>query len=91
MFHKTLFISCATLGSGGAERVLSVLSKPFAEEYDKVVYLLWLHHPVFYQIDRRVEIVDIEKEAKSKNILKKMWWVRKFVQKNKPDLILSFL
>lgn len=88
---KTLFVSCATLGSGGAERVLSILSTPFAGEYGRVVYLLWLHHPVFYQIDERVEIVDITRKTQTNNIIKKMAWFRQYVKVEKPDLILSFL
>lgn len=88
---KKLFVSCATLGSGGAERVLSILSTPFADEYERVIYLLWLHHPQFYKIDERVEIVDITQKAQSNNILKKMVWFRRFVKAEKPDLILSFL
>lgn len=91
MKKKTLFVSDATLYSGGAERVLSVLSSHFADEYERVVYILWLHYPIFYEIDDRVEIVDIEERSGKKNILQKMWWFRQYVIKEKPDLILSFL
>ena len=88
---KKLFISCATLGSGGAERVLSVLSKPFADEYDSVEYLLWLHCPFFYTVDERVKIVEIPEKAGTNNILLKMLWFRRYVRKESPNLILSFL
>lgn len=91
MKRKTLFVSNATLYSGGAERVLSVLSGHFADEYERVVYILWLHYPIFYEIDDRLEIVDIEERSGKKNILQKMWWFRQYVIKEKPDLILSFL
>ena len=91
MKNKTLFVSCATLGSGGAERVMSILSKPFADEYERVEYILWLHHPLFYTINERIKIVDITKEVGTNNIFKKMWWFRGYVKKERPDLILSFL
>lgn len=91
MLSKKIFISCATLGSGGAERVISVLSSPFAFHYDNVKIILWISAPIFYEIDPRVEIVDVEKEAKSTNLLKKMLWFRKYISKESPDLILSFL
>ena len=91
MLSKKIFISCATLGSGGAERVISVLSSPFASHYDNVKIILWISAPIFYEIDPRVEIVDVEKEAKSTNLLKKMLWFRKYISKESPDLILSFL
>lgn len=91
MLSKKIFISCATLGSGGAERVISVLSSPFASHYDNVKIILWISAPIFYEIDPRVEIVDVEMEAKSTNLLKKMLWFRKYISKESPDLILSFL
>lgn len=89
--NRTLLVSIATLGSGGAERVLSVLSKPFSDEYNRVEYVLWLHYPVFYTIDKRVKIVDITKEAGTDNIVKKLLWFRRYVRRQRPDLILSFL
>lgn len=89
--RKHLYISCATLQSGGAERVISVLSGPFAEHFDKVKILLWISAPIFYNIDPRVEIVDIEKEAKTNNIVRKMLWFRSYIKKDAPDLLLSFL
>lgn len=86
-----IIISCASLGSGGAERVLSILSTPLADEFDSVTYVMWRDTPVFYQIDERVQLISIEKESGSKNELKKMLWFRKFVVKNNPDLLLSLL
>lgn len=86
-----LYISCATLGSGGAERVISVLSTPFADHYDTVKVCTWITAPVFYQVDNRVEVVDIEQESKSTNILKKMAWFRQYIKIEAPDLLLSFL
>ena len=91
MQKKTLLISCATLSAGGAERVLSILSTPFAEAYERVIYVMWLHAQVFYSIDKRVELVDMENVVGSKNIVKKMWWFRKYVKHEQPDLVLSFL
>lgn len=91
MKDKTLFVSCATLGPGGAERVMSVLSKQFADEYVRVEYILWLHHPIFYEIDERVKVIDIPKEVGTNSIVKKMWWFRGYIKKERPDLILSFL
>lgn len=89
--RKKLYISCATLKSGGAERVISVLSGPFSEHFEKVKIFLWISAPIFYNIDTRVDIIDIEKKAKSKNILRKMIWFRSYIKKDAPDLLLSFL
>lgn len=50
-----LIVSCATLAAGGAERVLSILSKPLADRYDTVIYVMWLDVPIFYDTDKRVK------------------------------------
>lgn len=86
-----LIISCATLAAGGAERVLSTLSTSFADKYDTVIYVMWLNVPIFYNMDERVKIHSIEKEVGSKNDVKKMLWFRSFIQKERPDILLSFL
>lgn len=86
-----IFVSCGSLGSGGAERVISILSKPLADYYDDVRIVLWLDRPVFYSISPQVTIINIEKESGSKSIIGKMRWFRMYVINEKPDLILSFL
>ncbi len=86
-----LIVSGATLAAGGAERVLSVLSTPLADRYDTVIYVMWLDVPIFYDIDKRVRKVCIEKEVGSKSDIKKMLWFRKFIKKEQPDILLSFL
>ena len=86
-----LVISCVSLTCGGAERVISILSKEFASRYDAVKIVMWKDAPVFYEIDKRIEVVSIEKEISSCNYVKKIWWFRKFVKKTRPSLVLSFL
>ena len=71
--------------------MLSVLSTPFAQEFDDVTYVMWLKSKVFYQIDPRVRLISIEEEVGSKSVLKKMKWFRAFVSKERPNVILSFL
>ena len=89
--NKKIVVSIATLGSGGAERVLSVLSKPLAEKFDSVTYVTWLDAPVFYPIDENVKLISIPKEIGTAKELERMRWFRKFVKSEKPDLVLSFL
>ena len=88
---RKLFISCGSMITGGAERVVSVLTTPFANHYETVKLCLWVTAPIFYPVDKRVSIIDIEKEAGSKNTIKKMLWLRRYIQSEAPDLILSFL
>ena len=86
-----LLVSCGTLASGGAERVLSILSKSFADTFDDVIYLTWIDMPDFYPLDDRVKRVCVERECGSKNIINKSLWFRKFICSENVSLILSFL
>lgn len=88
---KRLFVSCVSLACGGAERVLSILSYSFAEKYDDVRFIMWKDFPIFYKINDKITIVNIEKECGSNNTIKKMLWFRGYISKNHPNLILSFL
>lgn len=85
-----ILIFCSSLGSGGAERVLSILSTPFAEHYDEVEFVMWYDIPVFYQIDPRVKLTCVEKMCGSSSTPKKMLWFRRYVKHDKPSLMLSF-
>lgn len=87
---RKIFFLCASLQSGGAERVLSVLSKPLADHYDMVEYLMWYEKPIFYKIDPRVHLLSIEKECGSKNKIKKTLWFRHYILANKPNLLIPF-
>jgi len=86
-----LIVSIATLSTGGAERVVSVLSAPLAEKFDSVTYVMWVGSTPFYPIDGQVRLISIPKEIGSNNELKRMRWFRHFVKSEKPDLVLSFL
>lgn len=89
-----LIVCTGTLMSGGAERVLSILSKPFADTFDEVEYIMWLdakYPDVFYRIDKRVKITRISIESNSVKLVDHIRWFRKHVKRNKPDVILSFM
>lgn len=86
-----LLVSCGTLMSGGAERVLSVLSKSFADNYDEVIYLTWIDAPDFYPLDNRIKRICVERECNSKALIKKALWFRNYVKHSNFSLILSFL
>ena len=89
-----LIVCTGSLMSGGAERVLSILSTPFADAYDSVEYVLWLdarYSDVFYKIDPRVKITRISQASHSNGILHHLKWFRHHVKKEKPDAILAFM
>lgn len=86
-----LLISCATLGHGGAERVLSILSHAFADSFDEVIYLMWLKDNIFYEIDSRIRLVFLPDLSGHNNRYRELYTFRKFIKNENPDLILSFL
>lgn len=86
-----IIFSVGTLSSGGAERVISILSNSFVQKRNEVTIMVWISAPVFYKLDDRVKIIDIQKECGSSNIVKKALFFRKYIKNKKPDILLSFL
>lgn len=86
-----LIVSCGSLSSGGAERVLSVLSYHFVNEYKNVTYILWKHADIFYDIDEKVKIIDIEQLLNTTNEFRKILWFRSYIKNHSNSILLSFL
>ena len=86
---KVLFF-CPALIAGGLERVLSVLSGALASHFDEVTYITWHDFPVFYDIDKRVNVVCAEKEIGSHSAWKRTKWLRRYVKVENPDVLISF-
>lgn len=79
-----------TLMQGGAERVISILSKKMIEKGMDVSILLYYDREIVYDIDPNIKITVVERETQSKNILKNIFWIRNFITK-KADVLISFL
>lgn len=89
---KKVVIFIGTLSYGGAERVISILSKSLLEYVDNVEIILYYDKDICYEIDKRIVIKVIDKEnIKSKNIFFKLLWFRKYIVKSNPDIVISFL
>lgn len=87
---KRIVIFNGTLMQGGAERVISILSKKMAEMGIDVQILLYHDKPIFYEIDSKVKITVVERESKSKNVAKNILWLRKYFSES-ADVVISFL
>lgn len=87
---KKIVIFNGTLMQGGAERVISILSKKMAEMGIDVQILLYHDKQVFYEIDSKVKITVVERESESKNVARNILWLRKFFSEN-ADVVISFL
>jgi len=86
-----LLVSIASLGTGGAERVLSVLSKSLADNFEAVQYVLWEGGEPFYPVDERVKIVSLPDFSGKNGRNLQMMTFRRIVKSVKPDMVLSFL
>lgn len=76
-----------TLASGGAERVISILSNNLCTQYEKVEIICLRKHIVFYNIDPRIKIVFAEEY--SKNWFSKILWLRQYIKKD--DVVVAFM
>ena len=87
---KRLVIFTGALMQGGAERVISILSHRMIDAGFQVEILVLRDKEIFYTFDPRVKITVAEKETDSKNLLKNLFFIRRYFRKN-ADVILSFL
>lgn len=86
-----IIISCGTMQQGGAERVISILTKKFLDKGHEVELLLYYDRPLFYEIDERVKVVIDEEHIGKVNPLKHILWRRNYIKESSPDVIVSFL
>lgn len=85
-----------SMGKGGAERVISILSHYFAQDgYDVVVTTLWKAEEE-YMLDKKVRRIHVgltqeeEKKGRLYKAMVRMLRYRRCIQKEKPDIVISF-
>ena len=87
---KLLFVT-STLTSGGAERVISLLANEFSKrDYDVEMIALTSISPDFYKLNEQVRFIHADK-ACGGGLLKELWWFRKHVKQEKPDVVIAFM
>ena len=86
-----LIVTIARLGSGGAERVLSILSGPLANHFDEVIYVIWDGGTIYYTLDNRIRLLSLPDCSHCKGRMQQIPTFRRIVKQETPDLILSFL
>ena len=89
MSNRYMFF-VGTLGNGGAERVISILSGQMVKQGMDVEIVTYYDRPVFYQVDSRVKITAVEACTKSNNKLKNLLWLRRYFKEN-AKIVISFL
>lgn len=87
---KRCIFFCASLEQGGAERVISLLSGALAEQGKSIEIVMYFNREIYFQIDSRVKITSVERESKSTNIVRNIFWLRSYFRAH-ACLICSFL
>ena len=80
----------ANLGSGGAERVISLLANQFCLRGHEVEIIFFRDRLIFYELDERVKVVISGEECHSDAMWRKMLWLRKYIKTTKPDVVVPF-
>ena len=78
----------ASLGSGGAERVVSLLANKMVEREHQVEIICLKFNDVYYQTDSRVKVTLAMQQTQ--NRLTEVFWLRKFIKKQNPDVVIPF-
>ena len=88
--NKKIIFFIGTLGNGGAERVVSILTRKYFSMGLPVEIVLYYDQEPFYDIHPDVKITYIERETKSTKLLKNLRWLRRYIVEN-ADVVVSFL
>ena len=85
-----------SMGRGGAERVVSILSKSFADRGDEVVVATQWYSENEYELGEKVRRISVglteedEKQGRLKRAWIRLWRLRNCIKKESPDLVISF-
>ena len=86
---RTMFF-VSSLGDGGAQRVISILSEKMAQSDMDVEIVTYLDVPIIYTINPKVKVTCVEKCTGKKDIVRNLLWLRSYFKKY-AKIVLSFL
>ena len=79
----------ASLGSGGAERVVSLLANRMAEMGHQVEIICLMYDDVYYQTKPEVTLTVVPRVCPG-NLIKRLFWLRRYVQKSGTEVCVAF-
>ncbi len=88
--NKKIMFFTGFLKEGGAERVISIVSRQLVDDGYDVEILMYRDDTVFYAVDPGVKLTFLERETGSRNIFRNIIWLRRYLKKS-GRTILSFL
>ena len=83
-----IIFTIASLGSGGAERVVSLLANKMVEQGHQVEIICLKFNDVYYQLHPEVKVTLAMQQTK--NRLTEVFWLRKYVKQEKPNVVIAF-
>ena len=83
-----IIYTLASLGSGGAERVVSLLANKMDEMEHEVEIICLKYDDVYYQTNDGIKVVYAK--GQTKNNLCELFWLRKHILQEKPDVVIAF-
>ena len=79
----------ASLGSGGAERVVSLLANRMSEMGHQVEIICLMYDDVYYQTKPEVKLTVVPRVCPG-NLIKRLFWLRRYVQKTGTEVCVAF-
>ena len=76
------------MGSGGAERVVSLLANRMYEDGHDIQIVCLKYNDVYYTLHDKIKVVAATEHAS--NRIMELFWLRKYIQKEKPDVVIPF-
>ena len=86
---KVLFV-CNGLSTGGAERVTSIIANSLLKKQYEVHIAYYVKRDTKYEIDKRINTFFIDLNNSKLKRLKKIIELRKYIKRNKIDIIIAF-
>ncbi|NLV83960.1 MAG: glycosyltransferase family 4 protein, partial [Spirochaetales bacterium] len=89
---KVLFVT-GSMGRGGAERVISIISNEFAEVGWDVSIMQLLYSNCDYPLNPNIHLIDVSRAGRNQTLdtPRLIRSVRKEIRNSKPDVVISFM
>lgn len=87
---KKVIFFVSSLGDGGAQRVISILSAQMARKGMATEIVTYIDEPVLYEIHPEVKVTCVQKCTGKENLVVNLLWLRRYFKEN-AEVILSFL
>lgn len=84
---RTIFL-LASLGSGGAERVVSLLANRMCEDGHDIQIVCLKYNDVYYTLHEKIKVVAATYHASNRML--ELFWLRKYIKTEKPDVVIPF-